>query len=81
MMSRVALGHTGRMLAVKPIVSLSFALVALAALVRVVGPLLGVQAYLLSMMTSGILFAVAFALYLAVYTPILFSPRVDGKPG
>jgi len=81
MMARVALGHTGRMLAVKPIISLSFALVALAALVRVAGPMLGAKAYLHSMMTSGILFAVAFVLYLAAYTPILFSPRVDGKPG
>ena len=81
MMARVALGHTGRMLEVAPTVTVGFVLVALAVPIRVFGPLLGPDAYSVSMTTSGILFAAGFLLYLIVYTPILFSPRVDNRPG
>lgn len=81
MMARVSLGHTGRMLAVKPAVSVAFGLVVVAALVRVFGPLGGNIAYRHSMTTAGLLFAAAFLVYLIVYVPMLVSPRVDGKPG
>lgn len=81
MMSRVSLGHTGRMLASRPSITVAFVLVALAAIVRVVGPLLGAQGYLHTMLGSGALFSVGFLLFLIVYTPILAAPRVDGKPG
>jgi uncharacterized protein involved in response to NO len=81
MMARVSLGHTGRMLAVKPVITLAFALVVLAAIVRVVGPLLGARGWLHAMLGSGALFSLAFLLYAVVYTPILLAPRVDGKPG
>jgi uncharacterized protein involved in response to NO len=33
------------------------------------------------MHTSGALFALAFALYVAAYARILTTPRADGKPG
>lgn len=81
MMARVSLGHTGRMLAVRPVISVAFAAVVLAALVRVFGPLGGSTAYRHSMTTAGVLFALAFAAFLWVYVPVLSSPRVDGKPG
>lgn len=81
MMSRVSLGHTGRMLAAKPLVSVSFVLVLSAAVIRVLGPLFGAKGYLHTMITSGTLFSVGFLLFLIVYTPILAAPRVDGKPG
>jgi len=81
MMARVALGHTGRMLAVRPVVALAFALMVASALVRVFGPLGGSIAYRHSMTTAGVLFALAFLIYLVVYLPILTAPRVDGKPG
>jgi uncharacterized protein involved in response to NO len=30
---------------------------------------------------AGLSLAAGFAIYTAVYAPVLFAPRVDGKPG
>jgi len=62
-------------------VTAAFALMLLAGAVRVGGPLLGLDAWLPSMALSGTLFALAFAIYLGVYTPVLLAPRPDGRPG
>lgn len=81
MMARVALGHTGRKLEVGHMVTTSFALVALAALVRVMGPIVAASHYLGVVEISGVLFSVGFAIYALTYARICASPRVDGKPG
>lgn len=81
MMARVALGHTGRTLAVPPGIATAFVLVTLAAAVRVLVPLLAPGLYLQALELTAVLWAVAFALYATKYAPILWSPRVDGKPG
>lgn len=81
MMSRVALGHTGRVLNAPPAVVASFALVNLAALVRVFVPLFAIANYRASVFIAGALWTAGFGAHLAVYVPILVSPRVDLKPG
>jgi len=81
MMSRVALGHTGRPLQPVRIVDWSFGLLNLAALVRVFGPLVMPDRYTLWVHLSGGLWAICFLVFCFVYLPILFKPRVDGKPG
>jgi uncharacterized protein involved in response to NO len=81
MMARVGLGHSGRPLQVRWPMVLSFALLALAALVRVVGGLLFASSYRATLFAAGTLWTVAFAILLAVYAPILTTPRPDGKPG
>lgn len=81
MMSRVALGHTGRALAASPAVVASFVLVTLAALVRVFGPLLDAAAYRASVFAAGILWTAAFSLFVVVYAPVLTGARTDGKAG
>jgi len=81
MMTRVTIGHTGRVLTVPPVMAGAFGAMLLAGVVRVVGPLLGLDAYLPSVVVSGVLFALAFAAYLVVYTPVLLTPRPDGRPG
>ena len=65
----------------KPVISVAFGAVVVAALLRVFGPLGGNVAYRHSMTTAGVLFALAFIAYLVVYVPMLLAPRVDGKPG
>lgn len=77
MMSRVSLGHTGRKLEVKTIISISFLLLTLAAIARVIMPMMGM--HLLGWSTSAVLWCVAFGFFLLVYTPVLFAPRVDAK--
>ncbi len=81
MMARVALGHTGRKLEVGKPITAAFALVTLSALVRVALPLLSPAHTTRAHQLSGVLFALAFGLFLAIYTPILTRPRIDNKPG
>lgn len=81
MMSRVALGHTGRPLHATATMRAAFALITVAALARVVAPILWPSAYGASLVAAGGAWTLAFALYLVDYLPVLLAPRVDGKPG
>lgn len=78
MMCRVTLGHTGRNLIAKPVTKLIFILMQITAFLRVGGPLFFPQHYMLWIGSSGVLWAVCFALYLPVYIPMLVKPRPDG---
>jgi len=82
MMARVSLGHTGRPLhAPRPVVA-AFALVNVAALLRVFAAWwLPGQWYVSLIVASGAAWVAAFALFLGVYTPILTRPRADGLEG
>jgi uncharacterized protein involved in response to NO len=80
MMSRVALGHTGRMLEVRAPMVVAFASIVLAAFVRTIGPHF-IDTYAPSLFIAGTLWTLAFGIFLAVYSPILARPRIDGKPG
>jgi uncharacterized protein involved in response to NO len=80
MMTRVGLGHTGRMLAVPRAIAAAFAILLAGAALRVVAPFFPVH-YVALVTLSGILWAASFATYLATYAGALVSPRVDGKPG
>ncbi len=81
MMARVSLGHTGRDLYTpRPGLGFCFGLLMLAAIARVWLPLTGVS-YLVVITTSQVAWIAAFALFIAMYAPILLTPRLDGKPG
>lgn len=81
MLTRVALGHTGRPLKAHLAISVAYVAISLAAWVRVFVPLLLPSELVLSWHLAGGLWCLAFALYLVVYLPILLKPRLDGKPG
>lgn len=81
MMARVSLGHTGRILEAPAVMAWAFAVINLSALVRVFGPLLFPSETALLYEASGMLWIAAFAVFAAVYAPMLWRPRVDGKPG
>jgi uncharacterized protein involved in response to NO len=82
MMARVALGHTGRNVFEPPPVLIGlFVLLILAALARVVLPLLHITQYHLWVGVSQWLWIIAFSGFLLVYFPILTRTRVDGKDG
>jgi uncharacterized protein involved in response to NO len=81
MMSRVALGHTGRKLEAHPIMTIAFVLVLLAALARILPAVWMPQLYMTGLLLAGLLWCLAFALYLLVYVPVLTQPRTDGRPG
>ena len=82
MMSRVALGHTGRNVFDPPGILLPvFSLLVLAALARVVIPLVDPVRYTLWIGTSQVFWMLGFAVFSIVYVPQLIRPRVDGHPG
>jgi len=81
MMTRTARGHTARPLHVGPWEVAAYVLVHAAALARVIGPLLFLQNYSYLVLLSGLLWSAAFAIFTAVYIPILSRPRLDGQPG
>ena len=81
MMSRVALGHTGRPLVLPPGMTFAFCAIGLAAVVRVLPGLFWLDFYRESLVVSGLLFSAAQVLYLSIYGPILSGPRIDGRPG
>jgi uncharacterized protein involved in response to NO len=81
MMTRTARGHTGRPLKADAAEVITYWLVHLSAVVRVLLPLAVPAAYLAGVVVSGALWSLAFAIYFVRYWPILTKPRVDGKPG
>lgn len=81
MMSRVALGHTGRRLELPQGLTLAYWLLTLGVIIRVAGPLLLPAYVMIAISLSGALWIAAFGLFLFRYTAILWRPRIDGRPG
>jgi uncharacterized protein involved in response to NO len=81
MMSRVALGHAGRALALPRGMLLAYAAILLAGGVRVALAVLSPMSLALAWEIAGALWCVAFGTYGVVYFRILTSPRPDGRPG
>lgn len=81
MMTRVTLGHTGRMIVATPMMTLAFVAVTAAAVVRVLGPWFRADLTQKSLVVSAVLWSAAFALYVLGNTRFLMTPRPDGKEG
>lgn len=81
MITRTALGHTGRMLIAGGIETAAYALVLIAALVRVLTVGFLPVAQLGGVHAAATLWSIAFLLYVWRYAPFLLRARVDGKEG
>lgn len=81
MITRTALGHTGRLLKAGRIETACYLLLQLALLARVLPALLWPAAYMPGLHLSATAWALCFALYLWKYAPMLWHPRVDGQAG
>ena len=81
MMTRTARGHTARPLHADSFDVASYALVSLAALVRIVLPIAGPAMTMAAIVGSAALWSAAFALFSLRYWPVLTRPRLDGAPG
>ena len=82
MMSRVALGHTGRDIR-KPSrwIGLAFLCLIVSVVYRVVIPMLTTQFYMSWVFIAAIFWIISFAIFAIIYIPILLKPRVDGTFG
>ena len=81
MMARVTLGHTGREMQASRLTVLAFVLINIAALLRSPAALIAPEHYRDWLLAAGFCWIGAFALFTAIYGPMLVAPRVDGKPG
>jgi len=81
MMARVSLGHSGRPLKPKPIMSVAFALMFISALMRVVGVSLFPQWTTDWILISTLAWTFALVIFIAIYLKVFLTPRADGNPG
>lgn len=81
MISRVALGHTGRTIHPSRIIVLGYLLLFIAAVIRVFAPWAYSSRMLLAVEISGCLWILAHLFFLYIYAPILLSRRADGREG
>jgi uncharacterized protein involved in response to NO len=81
MITRTARGHTGRPLQASKAEAAAYAMLLLAALVRVAAAAVPAPAQTMALIAAGGLWIGAFTLYLVRFAPWLVTPRVDGKDG
>ena len=79
MMMRSTLGHTGRKLVASHADIGAFLLLQVAAILRVTAGMTG--NYRAVVIASGVVWILAFVVFLLRYAPMLLRPRVDGRPG
>lgn len=80
--ARVTLGHTGRsVLAPRRLIGLALGLLVAAALVRIALPIVAPDNYAASILQSQLGWIGAFALFTALYLPVLTAARIDGTAG
>ena len=81
MMVRVSIGHTGRDMKVDNWLVLSFILLNVAALIRVILPLFFQVNYNYLIQVAGVFWIVSFTIFVVKFIPIWIRPRVDGREG
>lgn len=82
MMSRVALGHSGRDIRQpSKLITYALGMLVLSALSRIVLPMIDMNHYVWWVTLSYLCWITGFALFVLVYAPILVRPRPDGQPG
>lgn len=74
-MSRAILGHSGRALVAPGPVALAYALIAFAAVLRWLGTDVMAAFSAPMMLTAGLLWILAFGLFVATFLPVVLSPR------
>ena len=81
MMARVSIGHTGREMQIGSWMVLSFIILNVATIVRVIIPMFMHNAYLQLIQVASGLWIVAFTIFVIAYTPMLLKARIDGREG
>ncbi|TFW33870.1 NnrS family protein [Massilia horti] len=81
MITRTALGHTGRPLAAGPKETAMYLLIQLGVVLRLVAALAPGSARDVALVAATVCWSAAFVLYVVVYGPYLCRPRIDGREG
>jgi uncharacterized protein involved in response to NO len=78
-MTRAALGHSGRALKTPQAITYAYLLISAATVLRVGGPLAMPELQHGAVILAGVGWCLAFASFTVVYWPILTGPRADGR--
>ena len=82
MMARVSLGHTGRNINEPPeMVKYMLALLLVGAVFRVFLPMIAPDTYLIWIVSSQLIWLIAFIMFVISYAPMLIKIRLDGQFG
>jgi len=81
MISRVSLGHTGRILEPSKWMSIAFIAVIISAIVRAVFPFFMPNLPLMTYWISILFWSIAYTLFVIVYAKMLSTARLDKRPG
>ena len=81
MITRTAMGHTGRLLKAESIEVICYVLVQATAVVWILAHLMGGVWFHSTIELASICWCLAFILYIYKYFPWLSKPRLDGQPG
>ena len=79
-MTRASLGHTGRVIRAHPVIVAAYVLLSVATVSRLAVMAVPDAAVALAL-GSGVAWILAFGAFVVVYAPILWHPRIDGRPG
>ncbi|MDO8606419.1 MAG: NnrS family protein [Phaeospirillum sp.] len=79
-MSRAALGHSGRPLELAPATVVAYILVSVGTILRVAAPVLP-GAMIPMTLAGGLAWTAGWLVYVVVYFPVTTQPRADGRPG
>ncbi len=80
MISRVSLGHTGRMIQVGKVMTVAFVFIALSFLTRVFASFF-YDNYAHVIWLSAVFWVLAYGIFVLRYSAVLFSSRIDGARG
>jgi len=78
-MTRAALGHTGRDLKASPAITAAYLLISAATVLRVGGPLAAPDFQHITIILAGAGWCLEFAVFSVVFWPILTGPPADGQ--
>lgn len=81
MITRTALGHTGRMLRAGKSEVAMYLLIQIGAIFRFVAAIHFGELRNIALILTAVVWTVAFVIYLLIYMPYLTTPRVDGREG
>ncbi|MCB1350781.1 MAG: NnrS family protein, partial [Maritimibacter sp.] len=77
---RATLGHSGRPLVASRALVLAYALLPLAAVLRWLGSEMSGDVYFPAILAAGLLWILAFGLYVGALLPAFLGPRADREP-